>query len=96
MGNTADNLVDCDQDSGRSCLTRTVVGWGLCPQAGDQWAFRATEVDKKFATLHTWLDARTSCADALQSCTGQKTCDLSGCKPQNLEFIYTVIHAIGW
>lgn len=95
MNDSAGDLVQCyNTDLGSAdedkCLTRAITSYGVCSDYYSGLNETRREVDKKFDTLKTWLDTRTSCAAAIRACTGQTDCSLGSCKPATLEFTYTV------
>lgn len=63
------------------------MAWQPCLE--DTIAQRRAEALQKFEILRTWQNNRQSCAAALAACTGQRSCDLSTCKPERLEFALT-------
>lgn len=92
IGDEAGDLIDCYTyvSDYPACISKEISGYSECTLYSDLIDGYRTEVDKKFDTLKTWLNARRSCAAALNNCTGKTTCDLTNCKPEKFEFAYTV------
>ena len=89
VGDSSKDIYECHTTE-PDCVSKRITAWGACSEASAQKTGRATEVDKKFETLKTWLDGRTNCSVALNACTGSTTCNLTTCKPEMMEFTYTV------